>query len=75
MPNKILIIGGLHGNEPLGIEIVRYFLQSPTPNITCEYGNPEAIELNTRFKDLDLNRVFPSKENGQNSRREEHTNL
>lgn len=62
MPNQILIIGGLHGNEPLGVSVVNYFQQNPVNGITAIYGNPEAIKLNTRFKNRDLNRVFPGVE-------------
>jgi predicted deacylase len=61
---KFLIIGGLHGNEPLGVELVKKIQQLKIPNIKAIYGNPEAIIQNKRFLDQDLNRVFPGKVDG-----------
>lgn len=61
---KVLVIGGLHGNEPLGIEIVRALERDPIPNVSALFGNPVAIEKGVRFIESDLNRVFPGKANG-----------
>lgn len=61
---KILVIGGLHGNEPLGLEVVERLQKKPIPGITAIIGNPEALKQNRRFAESDLNRVFPGKENG-----------
>lgn len=61
---KFLIIGGLHGNEPLGVELVKKIQKLNLPNIKAIYGNPEAIMQNKRFVDQDLNRVFPGKMDG-----------
>ena len=61
---NLLIIGGLHGDETLGIEIVRLLKEKPIQNVTTIFGNPSAIATNTRYCDKDLNRVFPGKENG-----------
>lgn len=61
---KILVIGGLHGNEPLGVAVVKQLLQNPVPGVTAIYGNPAAIEANKRSIEKDLNRVFPGKADG-----------
>jgi Succinylglutamate desuccinylase / Aspartoacylase family len=55
---KILVIGGIHGNEPLGIELVKKINLYNIPNIDAMFGNLLAIEKNTRFVEQDLNRVF-----------------
>jgi hypothetical protein len=67
---KILIIGGLHGNEPLGIELVRAIERSPIKNVDAVLGNPEAVKKYVRFVDVDLNRVFPGKPVGNNEERQ-----
>jgi hypothetical protein len=64
MPYKFLIIGGLHGNEPLGIELVSQIQKLNLPNIQAVYGNPKAIQKIVRFLNQDLNRVFPGKKDG-----------
>lgn len=64
MSYKFLIIGGLHGNEPLGIDLVSQIQKLNLSNIKAIYGDLEAIQKNVRFLDQDLNRVFPGKING-----------
>jgi hypothetical protein len=61
---KILVIVGLHGNEPLGIEVVQELQKNPVPGVTAIFGNPAAIRTDSRFIEKDLNRVFPGKSNG-----------
>lgn len=61
---KILVIGGLHGNEPLGIKVVRALERDPIPNVDVTFGNPAAVTKGVRFIEADLNRVFPGKTNG-----------
>ncbi len=61
---NILIIGGLHGDETLGIDIVKLLRQKPIANVVGIFGNPSAIATNTRYADVDLNRVFPGKADG-----------
>lgn len=56
---KILVIGGMHGNEPLGIELVQRLRQSPINNIDTALANEPAIKAKTRFTNTDLNRSFP----------------
>ena len=61
---KILVIGGLHGNEPLGVALVASLLRSPISGVDAVYGNPDAIKKSVRFVEADLNRVFPGNSNG-----------
>jgi len=56
---KILIIGGMHGNEPLGISIVEQLKARPIDNVSAVIANPEAKQQNVRFTNNDLNRSFP----------------
>lgn len=56
---KILVIGGMHGNEPLGIEVVRMLVEDPVKNVDALLANEKAINKNLRFVESDLNRNFP----------------
>ena len=70
-PQRVVIIGGTHGNEWTGIQVVRHYqnnLQKKFPQLRLEFilANPEAYKINKRFKDEDLNRAFQYlKENRQ----------
>jgi len=58
---KIALIGGTHGNEPVGIEVMSLFRLSgeKTKNkYHCFWGNPKAFEEKKRYIDCDLNRAF-----------------
>lgn len=60
---SIAIVGGTHGNELTGIQLVRHLQNSPTPysdNFILSFilANAEAIAANVRFIDVDLNRQF-----------------
>jgi aspartoacylase len=61
---SLAIIGGVHGNERTGVEVVRQWQQqnfsSPFPSLNCHYflANPRAISANQRYIDRDLNRCF-----------------
>jgi aspartoacylase len=61
---RIAIVGGTHGNEPVGIEVVKALKEQNLETIH-EYktftGNPKAYELQKRFVDSDLNRAFGKK--------------
>mgnify|MGYP001360166871 CR=1 FL=1 len=59
---KILVIGGMHGNEMLGIDLVRSLQQKPILGIDYCIANPRAVEASTRYTSEDLNRSFPGKE-------------
>lgn len=56
---RVLIIGGMHGNEPLGVEVVRLFQKNPVDNIDVVLANEQAIKADRRFVSQDLNRSFP----------------
>jgi hypothetical protein len=56
---KILLIGGMHGNEPLGQEVVRLFQDAPTSCVDVVLANEQAILRDCRFVKNDLNRSFP----------------
>lgn len=60
-----MVLVGVHGNEKCGIEAFEKILS----NIEIEkgklffaYGNPEAIKLNQRFFQVNLNRMFKNDE-------------
>jgi len=59
---RIAIVGGTHGNEPVGVEVVKALRlkqpKSPYHSYKTFLGNPEAIEQKKRFIDSDLNRAF-----------------
>lgn len=62
-PSRVVIVGGTHGNEWTGVKVVQHYqeyFKKKFPGLTLEFvlGNPEAIKLNRRFKDEDLNRAF-----------------
>ncbi len=62
---KILVIGGMHGNEPLGIELVRMFQKKQIENVDVIFANEKAIKKNSRFVSQDLNRSFPGNKRGK----------
>lgn len=66
---KFLVIGGLHGNEPLGLEVYRKLEKLRLPYIDVLYGNKKAIRANKRFIEQDLNRVFPGNVTSYEGRR------
>ncbi|MEM7716357.1 MAG: aspartoacylase [Cyanobacteria bacterium P01_A01_bin.68] len=61
---KIALVGGTHGGELTGIFLVKKFQQSP--HLIERYGfetvtfisNEKAVEVGTRYIDIDLNRAF-----------------
>lgn len=60
---SLLVIGGMHGNEATGIEVVARLRDVPLPiergTLTVALGNIEAIKRGERFIDgKDLNRYF-----------------
>ncbi len=67
---KVLIIGGMHGNEPLGPAVVGLFKDMPIKNIEVVLANEQAIAQNSRFIKQDLNRSFPGeKDSGDYEKR------
>lgn len=62
---KFAILGGTHGNEFVGIEVIKalreYKLEGCLHSYTTFLANPEAYRLKKRFIDFDLNRAFGTK--------------
>jgi hypothetical protein len=56
---KILVLGGMHGNEPLGPMIVSMLRSCNIPNVGAALANEQALAKNCRFIEQDLNRSFP----------------
>jgi succinylglutamate desuccinylase len=62
--NRVLIAGGTHGNELIGVYAIKKFEQWPqlvhrsTFETITLLGNPRAIAANRRYIDQDLNRSF-----------------
>ena len=62
--NSIAIVGGTHGNETSGIQVIRSWQRAGLParfdalNVSLALANHAAIDANVRFLDEDLNRQF-----------------
>jgi murein peptide amidase A len=68
---KILILGGVHGDEPEGVVAARGLIEEFRKNFTLDLNisivpefNPEGVLLKTRgnSKEVDLNRNLPTKD-------------
>ncbi len=66
---RILVIGGMHGNEPLGIDVVKSLRNNPVANIDTIIANPAATWQNRRFMNRDLNRSFGVNDDSYESKR------
>ena len=64
--NTIVVAGGTHGNERTGVSLVEKWKAHPeccdklcpSANVELVLCNPEAVRLNRRYRDFDLNRAF-----------------
>lgn len=64
-PN-MLVFGGIHGNEPSGVQAIERFVADLVSNniqllrgsITLAIGNINALQQNQRYLDKDMNRMF-----------------
>ena len=61
--NKVIVLGGTHGNEWTGIFAIKQYAEAfkqefPELDLHFILANPEAYQINKRFKDEDLNRAF-----------------
>jgi aspartoacylase len=61
---RVVIVGGTHGNELIGIYLVKKFERSPDliqrssfESLTL-FANPKAYEIGKRYVETDLNRCF-----------------
>lgn len=63
---NIVVAGGTHGNERTGVRLVEKWMEDPErirhlcPSAKVDFvlANPEAMRLNRRYRDHDLNRAF-----------------
>lgn len=71
---RVAVLGGVHGNERTGVEVLKRLVQglgvAPAHRdlaepvgqgrgeLTLAIANPDAVELDARFIDVDLNRCF-----------------
>lgn len=53
---KFLVIGGTHGGERTGVDVVRYLQQREAPGIKAIIGNELATKKRIRYVETDLNR-------------------
>ena len=64
---RLAIVGGSHGNELIGVYLVKKFQKYPNLITRNSFktlsllGNPQAIKARTRYIDKDLNRCFTGK--------------
>jgi aspartoacylase len=64
MIKQIALVGGTHGNEMSGIQLIQNWLKYGTPSrfdsldLALLFGNQSAIDANVRFLEEDLNRQF-----------------
>lgn len=57
---KLLIIAATHGNEKIGIEVIKKLTkQGYERSFDFVIANPQAEKKNVRFIDIDLNRAYP----------------
>ena len=64
--NSIVVSGGTHGNERTGVRLVEKWMDRPecysaccpSAEVSLVLANPEAMRLNRRYRDFDLNRSF-----------------
>ncbi|MBU6346403.1 MAG: succinylglutamate desuccinylase/aspartoacylase family protein, partial [Cyanobacteria bacterium REEB494] len=62
--SRVIIAGGIHGNELIGVYLVKTFekygnlIERETFETICLLGNTPAINAGRRYVDKDLNRCF-----------------
>lgn len=64
---EIAVVGGIHGDEPCGINAIERLLTDPPvfrKPVLFVIANEKAIEQGKRYVEEDLNRAFPGDENG-----------
>lgn len=65
---RVAVVGGTHGNERIGVELVRQWtndwsaVERSTFKTSVLLGNPSAVDANTRYVEVDMNRQFSSKD-------------
>ncbi|MDE1860492.1 MAG: succinylglutamate desuccinylase/aspartoacylase family protein [Candidatus Micrarchaeota archaeon] len=68
---KVAIVGSLHGNELIGKQVIEMLSKEKNlgARIKGIIANEAAIKINKRFVDVDGNRCFPGKRNGNTEER------
>lgn len=64
---ELAVVGGIHGDEPCGINAIERFLADPPEldrAVQFIIVNEAAIEAGKRYLEEDLNRAFPGNPNG-----------
>jgi len=66
MRKSLLINGGTHGTEKIGLYVIESLksLIGNNKNISYNIAHPEALAKNVRFLETDLNRSFPGRSDG-----------
>lgn len=74
---NILVIGCVHGDELIGIKVIKELRKVTISRgtLVTVIANTRAIESGKRFVDQDLNRSFPGKPNGNHEERLAHALL
>lgn len=55
---KILVVGGTHGDERTGVDVVSLLKRNPVVDVDTLIANPRATKQCRRFVETDLNRSF-----------------
>lgn len=80
---RVVVVGGTHGNEIVGIQLVRHIpeilseqkLSCTTFKPEFQRGNEHAISMCVRYVDSDLNRAFGSDGSSEGSEKERSAQL
>ncbi len=54
---KVVILGGVHGDDHLGVEVLTHFFQHRNPLFQLLLGNYKAIEQKKKYIDFDLTKA------------------
>ncbi len=72
----IAIVGGVHGNEPIGVKAIRKLKHLDIKgSMKFIVANEKALQLQQRFVKVDLNRSFPGNKKGKYEERLAYTIL
>ena len=65
---EIAVVGGIHGDEPAGVEAVEQFMEhrpEVAEPVKLVIANEEAVARGERYVEADLNRSFPGRADGR----------
>jgi succinylglutamate desuccinylase len=76
---KIVILGGTHGNEFVGVEVIKELAQNRPKDCVHDYktvhANPKAYQQRRRYVDSDLNRAFGPQSEPKGNEKEQSEKL